>query len=121
VAVWLAAPEVVELPSRSVAEDGELLWVVRGPLVARAWAPLSGLLGRLEAQRAQEQAAVWNAQGGPVRTCSELKAVAPAVESPGHVAVVEPGHGVRRRAALDAAPDGSVQVSEGLEFVAQEV
>ena len=70
---WPAAPEVSELPSRSVAEDAELLLVVRGPLVARIEAALSALLGRLEAQRAQEKAAVCYAQDGPVRAVGELK------------------------------------------------
>jgi hypothetical protein len=55
---WLAVPEVAEPPSQPVAEDAELLWVVPGPPVARVEAALWALLDRLEAQLAQEEAAV---------------------------------------------------------------
>jgi hypothetical protein len=87
---WPAGLEVAELPSRLVAEDAELLLVVRGPLVARAWAALWALLAPLEARLAQDKAAGSDARVEPVRAFAEPKA-AQSAESravdPGHLAV----------------------------------
>jgi hypothetical protein len=107
---WLASPELSELPSRSVAEDAELLLVVRersvaraeaavlalllvvrGLQVARVEAEVSALPGRLEAQLAPEQAAVSDARVGPVRAFAEPKAAQLAQSravDPGPLAVV---------------------------------
>jgi hypothetical protein len=57
----LAFPEISGLPARSVAEDAELLLVVRGRQVARAEAEVSALPGRLVAQLALARAVVSNA------------------------------------------------------------
>ena len=71
---WLAFPAFLELLSRLIAEDAELLWVVRGRPVARAEAEVSAPPGLWEAQSAPARASASHAQVGPVRAFAEPKA-----------------------------------------------
>jgi hypothetical protein len=94
---WLAFPADSELPSQLAVADAELPLVVHGPPVARAEAEVSALPDPLEAQRAQEEVAGWDApaelaqtvvqehlewdaaQAAPVQAFAEPKAAQSAV------------------------------------------